>query len=355
MDLERRAQERLDPGAFGYFAGGAGEELVLRENVTAWSEHRFAPKVLVDVSEIDTSVTVLGRRYEHPVLVAPMAYQRHANRAGERAMAQAAAATGSGFVLSSQTTTHPREVALSRGEAGQWFQLYAMREPQATEALIAAARDYGYEALVLTVDFPVGGLRRRDVSSGFAVTQPTFVDSLTGDTRHLTPAVRHAQHDPALTWDHVAIFAEHSGLPLLLKGILRPDDAVRAVEAGVGGIIVSNHGGRQLDAVQPTARALAAIVDAVDGRVPVLVDGGIRHGWDVAIALALGADAVLVGRPVLWGLAAGGERGAAEVLEQLHAELENTLALVGCPRVVDLDRSFLADSPPRISGRHAAP
>lgn len=353
MDREELAREALTPGAYGYFAGGAGDERVLRENETAWGEHPLAPRVLVDVSRIDTSVTLFGRRYEHPALVAPMAYQRQADRMGELATARAAAATGTGLVLSSQTTTHPRDVAQTMGDAGRWFQLYAMRDHRVTEALTDAAREHGYEALVLTVDFPVGGLRRRDRDSGFAVTEPTFIDTIAGGGHGLSPAARHAQHDPSLTWEHVGIIREYSRVPLLLKGILRPDDAARAVEAGVDGIIVSNHGGRQLDAVQPTARALSAIVAEVAGRVPVLVDGGIRRGSDVAVALALGADAVLVGRPVLWGLATQSERGVVAVLEELREEFENTLALIGCPRAADLDHTFLVGG--GVSGRRRAP
>lgn len=341
MDLEREAEARLSAGAFGYFAGGAGDERVLGENVAAWSEHRLAPRVLVDVSEVDASVTLLGRERPHPVLVAPMAYQRHAHADGESGLARAAVETGSGFVLSSQTTTHPREVSEIAAPVGPWMQLYMMRDPAVTQALVDAAHAGTYEAIVLTVDFPVGGLRERDHRSGFAVTEPTFVDEVIGGGKPVTPAMRHAQHDPSLTWDSVAWLVENSRVPVLLKGILRPDDAVRAVEAGAAGVVVSNHGGRQLDAVLPTARALAPIVDAVEGRVPVVVDGGIRRGWDVAIALALGADAVLLGRPTLWGLATGGSDGARAVLAKIVAELENTLALVGCPRARDLDRSFL--------------
>lgn len=341
MNREEQAKAKLTAGEFGYFAGGAGDERVLRENITAWAEHRLAPKVLVDVSTIDMTVTLLGREHRHPFLIAPMAYQRHASRLGELATARAAAKTGTGMVLSTQTTTHPREVALGLDDTPGWFQLYAMRDPKVTEALAAGAAEHGYEALVLTVDFPVGGIRPRDIASGFAVTESTYVDLIAGGGRPLTPAERHMQHDPALTWDHVQIIAEHAELPVILKGILRPDDAERAVEAGAAGVIVSNHGGRQLDAVLPTARALEPIVDEVAGRIPVLVDGGIRRGSDIAVALALGADAVLVGRPVLWGLVTGGDRGAAEVLTQFHDELENTLALIGCPRIADLDRTFL--------------
>ncbi|MCW2830731.1 MAG: alpha-hydroxy-acid oxidizing enzyme [Aeromicrobium sp.] len=338
-DLEARAAALLGEGAHGYFAGGAGDERTLRDNVDAWGRYVLEPRVLVDVSRRDTRVTVLGRERAHPVFVAPMAYQRHAHADGEIATARAAAAAGSVFVLSSQSTTDPREVAAAMGESDRWFQLYVFRDRQLSRDLVAAAKEGGYEALVLTVDFPFGGWRERDTRTGFRVEHPTFVDLATGP---LTPAERHAMHDPTLTWDDIAELAELSGMPVVLKGILRPDDAVRAVDAGVAGLVVSNHGGRQLDTVRSGADALSPVVEAVAGRLDVLVDGGIRRGWDVAKALALGADAVLLGRPVLWGLATEGAGGAQRVIEQVVAELDSTLGLLGCPRAADLDPSFVA-------------
>jgi isopentenyl diphosphate isomerase/L-lactate dehydrogenase-like FMN-dependent dehydrogenase len=329
----------MDPGAHGYFAGGAGDEITLRDNADAWSRIQLAPRVLVGVGERDTSVTVLGQTHAHPLIVAPMAYQRHAHPDGEIAMAKAAAATDTTMVLSSQTTTHPVQVAQAVGDARRWFQLYVFKDRSLSDDLVAAAREGQYQALVITVDFPYGGRRERDTRSGFTVTHPTFVDLATGP---LTPAQRHALHDPNLTWDDIAAFGEAAGMPVILKGILRPDDARMAVEAGVAGIVVSNHGGRQLDTVQSGADALAPIVDEVAGRIDVLVDGGIRRGWDVAKALALGADAVLVGRAALWGLACEGQQGVENVLRQLIDEYDSTLGLLGCTRSSDLDRSSLA-------------
>lgn len=328
----------IGEGAHGYFAGGAGDEITLRANETSWSGIQLAPRVLVDVGERDLSVELLGRRHAHPILVAPMAYQKHAHVDGELGTAWAARATESTFVLSSQTTTAPADVARVPG-LERWFQLYVFRDRQVSLDLVAEARESGYEALVLTVDFPVAGWRERDRRTGFRVEHPVAINP--GGTP-LTTEELFAMHDPTLTWDDVADFAEAAGMPLLLKGILRPDDAARAVDAGAAGIVVSNHGGRQLDTVLTGAEALPPIVDAVAGRAAVLVDGGIRRGWDVAKALCLGADAALVGRPVLWGLARGGEAGAQAVLEQLVAELDSTLALLGCPRARDLDLSFLA-------------
>lgn len=340
--LEARAAEILGPGAYDYFAGGAGDETTLADNVAAWDRFALQPRVLVGVEHRDTSVTLLGRERAHPVIVAPMAYQLEAHADGESGTARAAAATDSIMVLSSQTTTDPREVAAAAGPADRWFQLYVYRDRQLSFDLVAAAREGGYEALVITVDFPFGGRRERAERSGFSLNHPPFVDGLTGS---LSLAERHSMHDPSLTWDDIAIFAEASGMPIVLKGVLRPDDAARAVDAGAAGIIVSNHGGRQLDTVLSGADALVPVVDAVGGRADVLVDGGVRRGWDVAKALALGADAALVGRPVIWGLACDGAAGAQGVLAQLVAELDNTLGLLGCPRARDLDRSYVTARP----------
>jgi 4-hydroxymandelate oxidase len=330
--------ETLGVGAHGYFAGGAGDEITLRANAESWSRFELLPRVLVDVAHRDMSVQVLGQRWDHPIAVAPMAYQRHAHAEGESGMAAAAAATASTMVLSSQTTTAPAEVAAAGGHGRRWFQLYVFRDRQISLDLVAEARDAGYEALVITVDFPVGGWRGRERAANIAGTPPVAIN--TGG-QPLTTAELFAQHDPGLTWEDVAEFVEAAGIPVLLKGILRADDATRAADVGAAGIVVSNHGGRQLDTVPPAATVLAEIVDSVDGAIDVLVDGGIRRGWDVAKALALGANAVLVGRPVLWGLARGGSAGAQAVLEQLIAEFDNTLALLGCPDASELNASLL--------------
>jgi 4-hydroxymandelate oxidase len=294
--------------------------------------------MLVDVSMRDSSVTVLGQELPHPVVVAPMAYQRHAHADGESGMARAAAATESTYVLSSQSTTSIADVAAAAPGSPKWFQLYVFKDRQISLDLVAQAREHGFEALVVTVDFPVGGWRERDRRTGFSVTHPLAINP-TGEA--MTTSELFAMHDPSLTWDDIGQFADAAGMPLLLKGILRPDDAERAVGAGAAGIVVSNHGGRQLDTVLSGADALPPVVDAVAGRATVLVDGGIRRGWDVAKALCLGADAALVGRPVLWGLAQGGQAGAEAAITQLLAELDTTLALLGCPNARDLDSSFL--------------
>ena len=334
----------LGPGAHGYFAGGAGDELTLRDNLAAWRRIALNPRVLVDVSERDLGTTLLGRRRPHPIVVAPMAYQKHAHASGELGTAAAAAATESLYVLSSQTTTSPSAVAEALGPSDRWFQLYVFTDRSVSHDLVAEARESGYEALVITVDFPVAGWRERDKRTGFRVEHPI---ALNPSGPPLTIEQLFAMHDASLTWDDLAEFAEAAGMPVVLKGVLRADDAERAVEAGAAGIIVSNHGGRQLDTTLAGIDALPPIVDAVAGRADLLVDGGVTRGWDVAKALALGADAVLVGRHVLWGLARGGAAGAKEVLQQLLAELDSTLALLGCPRAADLDASYVG---PRRAG-----
>ncbi len=335
-------RELLGDAAHGYFAGGAGDEITLRDNMASWSRLALHPRVLVDVSRRDSSVELLGRRRPHPFVVAPMAYQRHAHADGELGTAGAAADTDAVYVLSSQTTTSPADVAAAVPDVDRWFQLYVFKDRQISRDLVTAARETGYEALVVTVDFPIGGWRERDRRSGFTVEHPV---ALNPGGRALTTAELFALHDPTVTWDDIGQLADEAGIPLLLKGILRADDAERAVDAGAAGIVVSNHGGRQLDTTLSGVDALVPVVDAVQGRLDVLVDGGIRRGWDAAKALALGADAVMVGRAVLAGLARGGRTGAADVLTQLVAELDTSLALLGCPNARDLDRSFVTPAP----------
>lgn len=334
--------QRLGEGAYGYFAGGAGDEITLRDNEAAWSRLALLPRVLIDVGDRDLSVPLLGVELPHPLVVAPMAYQKGAHDDGELAMARAAAATDSTLVLSSQTTTSPADVARAVPDARRWFQLYVFRDRQVSLDLVAQAREHGYQALVITVDFPVAGWRERDKRTGFRVEHPVAVNP---GGASMTTEELFAQHDPTLTWDDIAEFAELAGMPLILKGILRPEDARRAVSSGAAAIIVSNHGGRQLDTVLSGADALPQIVDVIGDRIDVLVDGGLRRGWDVAKALALGADAVLIGRPLLWGLARDGQAGVEAVLRHLLAELDSSLALLGCPRARDLDPSFVTRAP----------
>ncbi len=347
-DAEREAAERLEPGPYGYFAGGAGEELTLAENLEAWRRWRFRPRVLVDTSRIVTEVELFGATLSMPVLVAPVAYQRLAHPDGEIGMAGAAAAAGTAMCLSTLATTRPAELAAAVPAGRRWFQLYQFRDEAITRALLAEAVAAGFEAIVVTVDAPPGGNRERDLRTGFQVPAelgvPCVAAALGGD-RALTITETFDLMTRAMAWEDLADLASESGVPVLVKGILTPEDAALAVEHGAAGVVVSNHGGRQLDRSPATADVLAEVADAVDGRVPVLVDGGIRRGVDVAIALALGADAVLVGRAALWGLAAGGEAGVARVLALLRAELELALALCGCTAPAELGRTHVQRAP----------
>ena len=335
-DYERLAAERLEPGAHGYYAGGAGDELTLRDNVEAYRRWVLRPRMLVDVEPCSTATTVLGQEVSMPLLVAPVAFQRVAHPDGEVATARAARDAGTIMCLSTLATSTPAEIADVGGP--RWFQLYVFRDEGVTRELIAQARAGGYGALVLTIDAPVRGNRERDVRSTFAIPADISVASI--GRGGVTPQQVFEMISPSLTWHDLERIAGEAGMPLLVKGVLTAEDAVLACEHGAAGIVVSNHGGRQLDGVAATIDALPEVVEAVDGRVEVLVDGGIRRGSDVVKALALGARAALAGRAVLWGLAVNGEEGARHVLEIFRSEILNALQLLGCvsPAEVGRDR-----------------
>jgi len=343
-DFEKLAAEALEPGAHGYFAGGAGDEITLRENREAWRRWRLRPRMLVDVSGVGTEVELLGQRLSMPVLVAPVAYQRVAHPEGEQGMAKGVAAADTAMCLSTLATARPSEVATASPATKRFFQLYIFKDEGITRALMEEAIGHGFGAVVVTLDLPPGGNRERDLRTGFTLPEGLGIPSVNaalGGDREVTVADTFDLMDLSLEWDAVADLAAEASVPVLVKGILTAEDALLAVEHGVGGIVVSNHGGRQLDCSVATAEALPEIVEAVEGRVPVLVDGGIRRGTDVAVALALGADAVLVGRPALWGLASAGAEGVEAVLGILRAELELTLALSGCRSPRDLSRAHV--------------
>jgi 4-hydroxymandelate oxidase len=340
-DHEAHAGQVLDDNANAYLNGGAADEITLRENQQAWQHLRLAPRVLRPLEGGHTRVPLLGRTLAHPILIAPMAYQRLAHPHGELATALAAAALGAGLVLSTQASTTLEEVAqlvLKDPDRGPlWFQLYLQHDRGFTRELVQRAEAAGYEALVLTVDAPVSGVRDRERRAGFVLPPGIAAVNLNG----LRPPPVHAllpgqsalfdhllTHAP--TWDDVDWLRSITHLPLLLKGITHPVDARLALEHGAAGVIVSNHGGRTLDTMPSTAELLPAVVQAVDGALPVLVDGGIRRGTDVLKAMALGASAVLVGRPVIHGLANAGAQGVAQVLRLLRDELEIAMALCGC-------------------------
>jgi 4-hydroxymandelate oxidase len=337
-DLERLATEALEPGPLGYFAGGAGDERTLQRNVEAFAEWELRPRVLVDVSEVSTRATVLGAEVEMPILVAPVAFQRLAHPDGEPAMACAARAAGTIMCVSTLATAAPTECASAAGPGRRWMQLYMFRDRGISRALVDEATAAGYEAIVLTVDAPYAGPRERDLRTGFALpaeVRTPAIDAASGG-RELTVAEVFGLVDPSLTWSDLEALVADTELPILVKGVLTAADAELAIEHGAAGVVVSNHGARQLDAVPASIDVLPEVVDAVGDRVEVLMDGGVRRGTDVAVALAIGAKAVMVGRPALWGLAVDGQAGAERALEMLRAELELALALLGCPSPTEL-------------------
>ena len=348
-DFETVARERLTPLVYDYFAGGAGDELTLVENTAAWGRHRLRPTSFVDVSDLDTTTTVVGQPIAAPILTAPCALNKLAHSDGEIGVARATADAGLIQVLSMQATTTIEENAASA--AGRWFQLACLRDREITRTLVDRAEAAGYSALCLTVDVPVLGRRDRDVRNAFQlpagiamVNLDPYAAQATGssDDPSALAAFVNRLWDPRLTWEAVDWLTSISRLPVLAKGVLTAEDARLAVEHGASGIIVSNHGGRQLDGAISTCAALPDVVDAVADQVDVLVDGGIRRGVDVLRALAMGARAVLIGRPYLWGLATDGEAGVGAVLRMLRTELELAMALVGRPSVREVDRSLLA-------------
>ncbi len=347
-DPERIAHERLEPGVLGYFAGGAGDEITLADNLAAWKRWRLRPRVMVDLSVVETGIELLGGPLSMPIVVAPVAYQRLVDPDGEIGMARGAAAAGTAMCLSTLATARPSEVAAAAPGGRRFFQLYEFRDAAITRALMEEAIDSGFEAIVVTADLPPGGNRERDRRNDFHLPEGLGIPSVNaalGGGRSVTVEDTFGLMDLAADWSSIERLAGESSVPVLVKGILTGEDAVLAVEHGVGGVVVSNHGGRQLDCCLATGDVLAEVVDAVAGRVPVLVDGGIRRGTDVAIALALGADAVLVGRAPLWGLAAGGEAGVTRVLEMLRDELELALALCGATAPQGLGRDHVRRAP----------
>jgi isopentenyl diphosphate isomerase/L-lactate dehydrogenase-like FMN-dependent dehydrogenase len=331
-DYERLAEEKVDPGAWGYFAGGAADERTLADNLDAFRRWHLRPRMLVDVGSVTTGTTLLGRDLPLPVLVAPTAFQRLAHPDGDLATARGAAAAGTVMCLSTLGGATPADLAAAAPEGRHWFQLYWSRDREFTRTLVESAAEAGFEAIVLTVDLPVAGRRERDIRAPFEIPEDLPLPNL---PRHLGGGDFHAALgqivDPTITWRDLEWLRSVSSLPLIVKGILTSEDARLACEHGVDGVVVSNHGGRQLDGTAAALDALPEVVSAVSGRCLVLMDGGVRRGTDVVTALALGARAVLVGRPVLWALAVAGEEGVRRVLELFRAELELALTLLGCP------------------------
>ncbi|HEY9728406.1 MAG TPA: alpha-hydroxy acid oxidase [Chroococcales cyanobacterium] len=350
FEYETLANQQLPQMARDYYASGAWDEITLRDNCAAFDRYKLRPRMLVGVSQRDLSTTVLGQSLPLPILIAPMAFQRLAHPDGEIATAKAAAKLGSVMILSTLSTRSMEEVASVRKQTPQWFQLYVHRDRGLTRALVERAYAAGFQALCLTVDTPLVGRRERDTRNQFTLPPEMELANLstlsdleipdrTGESGLF--AYFAEQIDPGLTWADLAWLESISPLPVVVKGILRGDDAIRAVEHGAKAMIVSNHGGRQLDGAIASIDALAEVVAAVGNKVDVLVDGGIRRGTDILKALALGAKAVLVGRPVLWGLAIGGEAGVQHAIELLRDELDLAMALSGCAMLHDIDTSLV--------------
>jgi 4-hydroxymandelate oxidase len=347
-EIEAAARDRLGAMAYEYYVGGANDEVTVRENRLAYEQLALRYHVLVDVSRRSTKTTVLGEEVDLPVLIAPTAFQRLACDDGELATARAAAASGTIMILSTPSTCSIEDVAAVPGS--KWFQLYVYSDRGLTKALVERAEASGMKAVVLTVDAPVLGRRERDLRNRFHLPAGIRLANVPSSGSVPVPTGRGESGlatmfasgiDAGLTWRDVEWLRSITRLPVLIKGIVRGDDAARAVDHGAAGIIVSNHGGRQLDTAIASVRALPEVVEAVDGKAEVLLDGGIRRGTDVIKAIALGARAVLVGRPVVWGLAAGGEEGARRVLGLLRDEVDLAMALCGCPTIGDISRDLV--------------
>jgi 4-hydroxymandelate oxidase len=346
-DYERLAEERLEPGPWAYLAGGSGDEWTLRENRAAFERWTFRPRVLCDVSRVSTATTVLGRRIELPVVVAPVAYQELYDPEGECATARAALAAGTAMAVSTFTCRSHAEIAAAAPGLTQWCQLYVLQDRGVTREHLAGAAAAGCSAVVLTVDTPFLAQRERDVRAGFEIPAdlPLPYARAAVGAEAQNPADHFALLDASVSWRDLEWVATEGGLPVVLKGIVTAEDARTAVEHGAAAVVVSNHGGRQLDGVPATLDSLAEVVAAVEGRTEVYLDGGIRRGTDVAKALALGARAVLAGRAPVFGLAAAGEAGVRHVLELLREELALTLALLGCTSPDQLTSAHVRRAP----------
>lgn len=350
-DYRAQARERIAAHNWDYIEGGSGSELTVGANRDAFDAVRLRPRVLVDVSDPAPAVELFGSCLATPIGVAPTAYHRMACADGEVATARGAGAAGALYVVSTFASRTLEDIAAA-ATGPLWLQLYWMRDRQKLARLIRRAEQAGFRALMLTVDAPQLGLRRRDLRNGFVLDpdiEPVNLDAVDATVQHHgrdgeSALGRHAAQafDASITWADLAWLRRNTTLPILLKGILVAEDARLAIEHGVDGVVVSNHGGRQLDGAVPALVALPEVVAAVDGHIPVLVDGSVRNGRDVFVALALGARAVLVGRPVLWSLAVDGSDGLATMLNLLTRELTHTMALAGRPRVADIDSSVIA-------------
>ena len=353
--LRRLAEEQLDPKAWGYLEGSAGSEDTARENLEAFRRWRIVPRMMRGVSQPDLSIELLGQKLPSPILLAPIGVQGILHADAEVAVAKAASSLDVPIVLSTVSSKPLEDVSTAMNGRPRWFQLYWSRDRELAASFLRRAESAGYSALVVTLDTLQLGWRPRDLDHGYLpfrdgqgmanyITDPVFRASLGDGDPAQAAARRFAQvfADPSLTWESLPFLRENTCVPIVVKGILHPDDARRAVACGVDGVIVSNHGGRQVDGGIAALDALPGVVEAVGSRVPVLFDSGIRRGSDVIKALALGARAVLLGRPYAYGLSVRGEDGVRDVLRNLLAELDVTMSLAGFASTDALDRGVLA-------------
>ncbi|HEX7065467.1 MAG TPA: lactate 2-monooxygenase [Bacillales bacterium] len=358
-EWEKRAREVLEDSPFYYVAGGAGGEKTMEANLRAFDRWRIVPRMLRDVEDRDLSVELFGHSYPFPVLHAPIGVQSIIHEDGDLGSARACADLGIPFTASSASTVPMEKIAEEMGDSPRWFQLYWSKDPEVTASFLHRAEASGYSAIVVTLDTPMMAWRENDLKNvylpfllgegvGNYFTDPAFCSKLSKSPREdpESAIMRWTQvfGNAALTWDDVAFLREHTKLPILLKGVLHPDDAKLALEHGVDGIIVSNHGGRQVDGALGALEALPGVCDVVRDRIPVLMDSGVRRGSDIIKALALGAKAVLVGRPCMYGLAVAGEKGVKTVLQNLIADTDIMMALAGEKSINKLNRSVLMGS-----------
>lgn len=352
-DYRELARSRIDPAIWAYLDSGGADEHTLAANLSAFSKISLQNRVLQDMRGAHTRLTLFGHQYDHPILIAPTAYHRLAHTEGEWASSLGAAATGTPMVVSAQASVRLEDLAAAQQAPALWFQLYAQYRREDTLALIRRAEAAGCRALVLTVDAPVNGVRNHEQRHGFQLPEGIEAVNLLGmapspariPARGEGPLFGSGLLDHAPRWENIAWLRAQTKLPLLLKGIINPLDACQAIAEGMDGIIVSNHGGRCLDTLPATIDALPRIAEAVGGRIPILLDGGIRRGTDILKTLALGAQAVLVGRPILHGLAAAGAPGVAHVIQMLRGELEVAMALTGCSTLAEIDERVIWPSP----------
>ncbi|HNB21993.1 MAG TPA: alpha-hydroxy acid oxidase [Candidatus Melainabacteria bacterium] len=354
FEYEARAKTSLAEMAYDYYSGGSWDEVTLRENCSDFSKLAIMPHMLIDLTELDMSTELFGDKISMPIVVAPTAFHQLATADGERATARAAHRAGTIMTLSTLANFSIEEVQAA-APGPKWFQLYVYKDREVTKDLVQRAEANGYKALVLTVDSPILGRREKDVRNRFCLPSNFRLGHFdSGPLSNLPANIADSGlaayigslYDTSLSWKHVEWLSEITKLPILLKGILRADDAALGVKNGAAGIIVSNHGGRQLDSAPSTISVLSEVVEAVQGKVPVLLDSGIRRGTDVFKAIGLGARAVLTGRPILWGLATNGEQGAYDVLEMLRSELQLTMQLAGCPTLKHITPDMVRNKTP---------